>query len=204
MPRGRGMRSRGRGRIFTVRRNFVTKRQLRNETRGVQFVPQSDPPRVLPTQWNNARLAFYGTGAKVITDKTVTDGISTQLGLNPISSFYSIFRIKEARVWLEHTPNNPLKAPLQVRFRSIFGEDFLSIQADYGGETKYARCGYRWPRNDQNATLDSKGTDYHIMEVLPTDVTQNWVVYLDILWSMQKPDTEIEALDGMMSSLRVT
>lgn len=154
-------------------------------------MPRIDPPAVLPTRWNGARLVFFGTGSKVFTDTTIIAGLGTQLHITPTPPAGFVYRVQEARVWLEITPNNPLKAPLQCRFHSVFGENFLSIQADYGGEVRYARCGYSWPVSDQVATLSGSTVDL-ILEVLPTDTAQNWVLHLDVLWSLQLPGEAAE------------
>lgn len=187
-------------RVRRSTKQFVTKAQLRRTIGGNSIRPSVDPPVVRPQQWNNARLVFFATGSKSFTDSTIISGIQTQLGFTPTSPFALFYRVKEARIWLELTPTTPLKAPLQCRFHSVYGEGFSLVEADYGSNNQYARCGYRWPLTDRDATLGLPSVDL-ILEVLPVDTTRNWIAYIDVLWSLQKPASSAEVLDGTIASL---
>lgn len=179
---------------------IVTRTTLRNELRGLKLIPKVDPPAVSVRPWISQRLVFFGKGSKGISDKTVVAGIQTQFKITVTDPALISFRVQEARVWLEITPSNPLSAPLTVYFHSIFGENFISQQADFGGEVRYARCGYRWPVNDQNATLDTSGVDYRLIDVLPVDTSQNWIIHFDVLWTVVDPIKALTTLDGTVAS----
>lgn len=196
MP-GRGRRTaRGRGR-GSSNRGRISRRYLHNVIRGQKIKVKSDPPSIVFRPFYNLVLRIQGKGTSKITDSIVISGIKKQLGFDTFASQnLLVFKLVEARCWCEVTLNDPLKAPFQVDFKSVFGEGWTSVQTDFGTQINYHKLGFRWPASDQVVVLGANPTDDQLLVVRPVDLSANWIVDVHLMWSIDDGSVFLE--DGQI------
>lgn len=172
-----------------ARKNLVTSRHMKTVLHGTKLRVRNDPPSVNPCPYMYLVLVFQGKGTKLFTDKSLTDGIQTQIGFTVAANSQVQVKLQKVYVWQEIQRDGksipvPLQYPLKCTFYNIFGEGSTSVQGDYGTEVRYSKCGYLWPITDRTAILDSNPLDDSLFRIEPVDTNQGWLCHVHLLWAI--------------------
>lgn len=173
----------------------------------------SDPPRVVVAPWNSLvlvrNLAVATSTTVTITKEDVLDYLRVQLGLPAsVPNTFARFRCMKVRVWLDA---GSIAVPIALLMRpfAIIGEDDAEKVEDWTGDVQYAKCGYVWPRSQQEAVFAIGGTANDIILRLSHSSTQTKqvIMYLEILWASQITAVDLfrsmdaPEVDGSLESL---
>lgn len=158
----------------------------------------SDPPKIVVAPWNTLtlvkNLSILPSSPVTITKTNVLDYLRVQLGLPvTVQNNFARIRFVKVRAWLDQGAISTPMALLMEPF-AIIGEDFAEKIEDWSGDVQYAKCGFVWPRAQQEAVFSARGgADDTIVRfsISGGDVAKQLIMYLEILWASNVTSVEL-------------
>ncbi len=182
-----GGRGRGRG-----SRPFVTKRQLRNENRGVVLKPNPAVPSIVASPWyslvvigiDNVKSAGNGLNISV---KSICDGFWKQLNFQDDAGtqFKPIvdFKFESVRMWCKADDVTVMFTPYDLQ--SPQGDPISHYSAertitDSPAKNQWATVGFMWPEADQMKAFGNL-QDFVVGNV-QVSADADLIIHVHLLW----------------------